>query len=326
MRESTAGSPARPSQNSASVPQTRQADRGWHRPERPLLKRRSHPQEITAASYVSDLPEEEEERVEIVIRFGTVFRSMGVILLTAVVVATLLTWWTPNEFLPQKSADQLAIAHATQARQQLATHIPERTIGIVSGHRGIYPSTGQLDPGAVCPDGLTEQQINENVAIKVKSLLEREDYQVDLLDEFDERLRSYHALAVVSIHADSCDYINDLATGFKIAGFAYSTVPDADARLVACLTDRYAAATGLPLHPSITDDMTNYHNFQELAPDTPGVVIEIGFLHLDRILLTERADAVAYGIADGILCFLRNELPAGESTETLLETTATPVP
>ncbi|MBN1309853.1 MAG: N-acetylmuramoyl-L-alanine amidase [Anaerolineae bacterium] len=322
-------SPTRSERGGASSTQSGRPGRDLHLPDRSFLKRRRESQEIAAASYVADLPEEEEEeQTQVVIRFGIVFRSMGTILLAAAVVATLFTWWTPSAFLPPKMADQLAIAQATQASQQSVTHTaPERTIGIVSGHRGIYPPTGQLDPGAVCPDGLTEQQVNENVAKRVEVLLEREGYQVDLLDEFDARLRGYQALALVSIHADSCDYINDLATGFKVASFAYSTAPDADERLMACMTERYAAATGLSLHPSVTDDMTNYHNFQEIAPSTPGVVIEIGFLYLDRILLTERADAVAYGIFDGILCFLRNELPDGEATDLpLVEVTATPVP
>lgn len=303
--------------------------RGLHLPKQSFLKRRTRPQEIAAASYVEDLVDEDEpaERPQVVIRFGVVLRSMGIIVLTAVMLATLFSWWTPGAFLPAGAADQLAIAQATQARQQAITRTaPESTIGIVSGHRGIYPPTGLPDPGAVCPDGLTEQQVNENVAKLVVTLLQREGYQVDLLDEFDARLRGYRALAVVSIHSDSCAFINDQATGFKVASFAYSSAPQADAQLVACLNDRYAAATGLPLHPSITDDMTRYHNFQELATGTPGAVIEIGFLYLDRALLTGRADAIAYGVYDGILCFLRSELPTGATATPLTETTATPVP
>lgn len=331
-REEEATEPAPPQreQEDKSPQRPGRFGRGLRLPDQSFLKRRSRPQEIAAASYVEDLLDEDEpaERPQVVIRFSVVLRSMGVILLTAVILATLFTWWTPGAFLPAGAADQLAIAQATQARQQAITRTaPESTIGIVSGHRGLFPSTGLPDPGAVCADGLTEQQINENVAQKVQILLQREGYQVDLLDEFDARLHGYRALAVVSIHADSCEYINDLASGFKVASFAYSSAPEADAQLVACLNDRYAAATGLPLHPSITNDMTNYHNFNELAPGTPGAVIEIGFLYLDRALLTGRADALAYGIYDGILCFLRKELPSGEVTATPpAEMATTPIP
>lgn len=305
--------------------------RGLHLPDQSFLKRRPRSQDIATASYVEDLADEEEEPIErpqVVIRFSVVLRSMGTIVLTALILATLFTWWTPSAFLPAGAADQLAIAQATQERQQIITRTaPEQTIGIVSGHRGPYPSTGLPDPGATCADGLTEQQVNENVARQVVTLLQREGYQVDLLDEFDARLQGYRALAVVSIHADSCEFVNEQATGFKVASFAYSTVPQVDAQLVTCLNDRYAAATGMSLHPSITNDMTNYHNFQELAPGTPGAVIEIGFLYLDRALLTGRADVIAYGIYDGILCFLRNELPSGEVTATPPpEGVVTPVP
>ncbi|RPJ37324.1 MAG: N-acetylmuramoyl-L-alanine amidase, partial [Chloroflexi bacterium] len=241
-----------------SPPRSGRFGQGLHLPDRSFLKRRSRPQEIAAASYVEDLLDEEEpaERPQVVIRFSVVLRSMGIIVLTAVIMATLFTWWTPGAFLPSGAADQLAIAQATQARQQAITRTaPESTIGIVSGHRGLHPSTGLPDPGAVCADGLTEQQVNENVAKKVQIMLQREGYQVDLLDEFDARLQSYKALTVVSIHSDSCEFINDQATGFKVASFAYSSAPEADAQLVSCLNDRYAAATGLPLHPSITNDM-----------------------------------------------------------------------
>jgi N-acetylmuramoyl-L-alanine amidase len=296
---------------------------------RGFLKPRSSTQEIATESYVGDLADDEPmERPQVVIRFGVVLRSMATIMIAAAVIATLFTWWTPGAFLPPQLANQLAIARATQSSQQVIPRsTPDRTVGIVSGHRGLNPSSGLPDPGSVCPDGLTEQQVNENIATKVKALLEKEGYQVDLLDEFDARLQGYRALALVSIHADSCEYINDEATGFKIASFAYSTVPDVDAQLVACLIDRYAAATGLPPHPSVTTDMTEYHNFQEIAPGTPGVVIEIGFLYLDRVLLTERADAVAYGIKDGILCFLHGEMPAEETIEPMpAESTTTPIP
>lgn len=296
-----------------------------------FLKRRPVQQDIQALSYLEEAEEEDETaRAQVVIRFGVVLRSLGVMVAVAVVVATLFTWWTPSNFLPSESVSQLAVALATQAGQQptavAAPADPSTTIGVVSGHRGLYPATGLPDPGAVCPDGLTEQQVNENVAMKVVALLQAEGYRVDLLDEWDSRLQGYRALAMVSIHADSCEYINDQATGFKVASFAYSTAPEADARLVACLSDRYAAATGLPQHPSVTFDMTEYHNFQEIASGTPGAIIEIGFLYLDRAVLTERADDVARGIADGVLCFVRNELPAGATNAPPTGEPVTPTP
>ncbi len=257
-----------------------------------------------------------------------VIGSLALMLLSAGVVATMFTWWTPNAFLPAESSLQLAIARATQVMEAVptaavpaapvATAAPPalNNIGIVSGHRGIFPATGLPDPGAVCDDGLTERDVNEAVAVRVVDLLEAEGYQVDLLDEFDERLSGYRALAMVSIHADSCGYVNELATGFKVASFEASSTLEEDQQLVSCLIDRYGAITGLPLHPSITYDMTRYHNFAEIGAETPGAIIEIGFLYLDRDFLTGSPDVVAQGIAEGVLCFLRGELPVGGPPET----------
>jgi N-acetylmuramoyl-L-alanine amidase len=279
------------------------------------------------------LPQDEEAapaeaRPPAALQLGVVARTAGAILLVAVISATLFTWWTPNTFLPARSVSQLAVALATQSGGGLVppTEVPASTptplapptnIGIVSGHRGVHPDSGLSDPGSVCADGLTEQQVNEMVATQVVALLQGQGYTVDLLDEFDPRLNGYRALAVVSIHADSCEYINDLATGFKVASFAESSAPEEDARLVGCLINRYAATTGLEFRPnSITYDMTDYHNFHEIAPGTPGAIIEIGFLYLDRDYLTQHPDVVALGIARGIMCYLRNELPEGGSAPT----------
>jgi len=178
-------------------------------------------------------------------------------------------------------------------------------VGIVSGHRG-------YDPGAVCPDGLTEADVNYTIALEVTSLLERRGIQADLLDEFDDRLSDYQADALVSVHADSCNVPG--ATGFKAARVTDSAIPEAEDRLVACLNQEYAVYTGLPQHPaSITDSMTNYHAFNEIAPQTPGAIIETGFLLDDRQLLQYRPKVVARGIAAGILCFL--EGPASVSAQ-----------
>jgi len=171
-------------------------------------------------------------------------------------------------------------------------------VGIVAGHWG-------NDSGAVCEDGLTEQEVNFDIARRIMALLEARRYEVDLLQEFDPRLTGYQADALVSIHADSCDYINDIATGFKVARSVASYTPEAEDRLVRCLIDQYEAATGLGFHESsITPDMTSYHTFSEVAPETPAVIIEIGFLYLDRGILTGQPDRVASGITDGIVCFI----------------------
>jgi len=183
---------------------------------------------------------------------------------------------------------------------------PQLRIGIVAGHAG-------NDSGAVCVDGngnvtLTEADVNLEIAAIVQQKLNEKGFQVDLLREFDSRLNGYRALAIVSIHNDSCEYINDQATGFKVA--AALNTPDANRanRLTACLVDRYYRSTSLTFHAgSITSDMREYHAFREIDPSTIAAIIETGFLNLDREILTRQTDRVAAGIVDGILCFANNE-------------------
>jgi N-acetylmuramoyl-L-alanine amidase len=177
------------------------------------------------------------------------------------------------------------------------SHTPLRRVGIVAGHAG-------YDPGAVCPNGLTEAEVNMAIAKVVVELLSQQGYQVDLLEEFDARLSSYRADALVSIHADSCEVPG--ASGFKVARVTHSAIPEAEDRLVECLYREYEATTGLPRHPnSITDNMTNYHAFHEIDPYTPGAIIETGFLLEDYAYIVRRPRMVARGIVNGIICFLK---------------------
>jgi N-acetylmuramoyl-L-alanine amidase len=171
-------------------------------------------------------------------------------------------------------------------------------VGIVAGH-------WKNDSGAVCPDGLAEVEINVAVAELVVSLLSRAGYDVEMLAEFSPQLNGYQASALVSIHADSCNVPD--ATGFKVARVSASQVPELEDWLVACLIEKYHEATGLPFHKnSITYDMTEYHAFYEIAPETPAAIIEVGFMAADRRLLTRRQDLVAHGIVNGIKKFIED--------------------
>lgn len=189
------------------------------------------------------------------------------------------------------------------------TDAPANRIGIVSGHRG-------NDSGTVCADGLTEAQVNFDIATRVASFLRADGYTVDILDEFDARLKGFRGLLLLSIHADSCTYVNDLATGFKVARALSSRQPEASDQLVACLTKHYQAATQLRFHRrTVTRDMTEYHGFNELDASTPAAIIETGFMYLDRPILTRKPEVVAKGITDGLKCFLNDEvLPTPEAS------------
>jgi N-acetylmuramoyl-L-alanine amidase len=195
---------------------------------------------------------------------------------------------------PKGEDRTLVVSDNTPLPAKASPAVPR--VGIVAGHAG-------YDSGAVCSDGLTEAEVNMAIAQEVVSLLSRKGYQVDLLEEFDDRLKGYRADALVSIHADSCDVPG--ATGFKVARVTDSAIPEAEDRLVDCLYREYEAATNLPRHPSsITDNMTNYHAFREIDYYTPGAIIETGFLLDDRDFLVHRPKLAARGIAAGVVCFL----------------------
>ncbi len=240
---------------------------------------------------------------------GGLFRQLQLVLIVAVVIATLFTAWSEPGLLPGGLSEKLSEALARQGvtpESAWPTTTPRGNprIGLVAGHSG-------NDSGAVCSDalgGYREVDINLNVASLVREDLIAQGYDVDLLAEFDPRLTNYHALALVSIHADSCVYINDQATGFKLSAAISTKYPEQTARLTSCLRNRYASITGMQFHSgSVTADMTNYHAFSEINPDTPAAIIETGFMNLDREILTQQPDLIASGIASGILCFVRNE-------------------
>jgi N-acetylmuramoyl-L-alanine amidase len=232
------------------------------------------------------------------------FRIIPTVVLVAIILATMFTAWTGTGLISGGVGTKYQIVTSeNQANTGSNAAIDDTSvqrIGIVAGHSG-------NDSGAICPDGLTEASINQKVASFVQQYLSEHKIQVDILKEFDDRLNGYKALALISIHADSCDYINDQATGFKVASALNNPHPERANRLTTCLRNRYAQVTGLPLHNSITNDMTSYHAFDEIDNETSAVIIEVGFLNLDRQLLTQHTDLVAKGIAEGILCYINNE-------------------
>ena len=169
---------------------------------------------------------------------------------------------------------------------------------LISGHAG-------NDSGAVCTDAagtvtLAEADVNADVAKRTAALLRAAGNDVEIFAEFDERLDGLVADVLVSLHADSCvEY-----SGYKAAHRDTNPSP-ADSRLLACMDENYPAATGLTYHPdTITHDMTDYHAFRKIDSSTPALILEMGFLGGDGSLLTDGAERVAQGVADGIECFL----------------------
>jgi N-acetylmuramoyl-L-alanine amidase len=230
--------------------------------------------------------------------------SLQFIIVIAFFIATLFSAWTPGESSDPTTLEMLnfdPIPTPLPTAGPTSTPRQRPLIGIVAGHSG-------NDSGAVCIDGLTEADVNLNIATLVQKQLTDLGFDVDLLKEFDPRLNGYQASTLISIHADSCDFINSEATGYKVAAALSNPNPDAATQLTACLRSRYASATGLPLHStSVTRDMTDYHAFNEIDNNTVAAIIETGFLNLDRTFLTQTPELAAKGIVDGILCYIRGE-------------------
>jgi N-acetylmuramoyl-L-alanine amidase len=176
-------------------------------------------------------------------------------------------------------------------------------IALLAGH------SGGIDTGAICPDGLREVDITTDVARRAQASLISRGYRVDILAEFDQRLsavkRDYAPRAFLAIHADSCIYY---ASGYKVARAEFSANQAEDDRLTRCVSSSYAAATLLPFHAgSITKDMTHYHALNEIDPQTPAAIIELGFLGSDHDLLKNQRDVLATGIVDGLDEYLRGQ-------------------
>jgi len=251
-------------------------------------------------------PEPAEERIPKPFNF---WRGLQTTIGAAFIVATLFTLWTPGSLvtsgLDARMAEALQTASSDeQAEVETAEDEPtefSNQIGIVAGHYG-------SDAGSVCSDGLTEVEMNLEIATLVQKQLSDQGFEVDLLEEFDERLQGYQGTVLISIHLDSCEYINDQATGFKVAAALAAQDVAESQRLIACLSQRYAEITELPYHAgSVTDDMTYYHAFSEINPQTVAAIIEAGFMNRDYRFITEETDRIAEGIVAGILCYINHE-------------------
>lgn len=234
-----------------------------------------------------------------------IFNSIQTVVVYAFLLASLFTLFTPNNLFSGQTINRMFQAwqaNPTLVAQPILAPVESNTgrIGIVSGH-------WNNDAGSVCPNGLKEADVNLTIASLVQQKLTKEGFQVDLLEEFDSRLTQYQAIALVSIHSDTCEYLNDAATGFKIAAALESAYPEKTDRLTACMIDRYGATTGLTYRIGNTNDMTYYHAFTEVNTETPAVIIEAGYLNLDQQILTTRPDLIADGIVNGLLCYIRNE-------------------
>lgn len=257
---------------------------------------------------------------------GGIIRSFLVVIPSALLMATILSWWTDPQFLRPEMRHNIQSAIIAEG----ATPVPPtpfptpnwaRLIGVVSGHSG--PGRGvAYDPGAVCDDleSLNEHDINMQTSILVVRKLRERGYVVDLMDEFDPRLVEYEAAALVSIHSNTCQDFGEEVSGFLVAKAEARPEGGADSDLAECIAKYYSRITQLERRFGLTRDMTDYHTFREIDVDTPAAIIELGFMRADREILNNDPELLAEGIVQGIMCFLEPQL------DTLPDPTVTPTP
>ena len=196
-------------------------------------------------------------------------------------------------FLLPRQVDRITFVTPTP-EQETAAPI---TVALISGHAG-------FDSGAICGEvnapTIKEVDVVARIAELVRGQLESAGVEALVLEEYDARLTNLDAELMLSLHADSCI----LANGYKAAYPLNSAIPLTERRLIVCIDEHYAAHTGLPFHPSVTEEMTRYHAFRKVLPATPTVILEMGFLGGDAHLLTKEPERVAAGITESIFCFL----------------------
>jgi N-acetylmuramoyl-L-alanine amidase len=196
------------------------------------------------------------------------------------------------------------------ARQSLDPSAWNKQVALISGHAG-------SDSGAICEDAngqptIEEADVNAAVARLAAERLRQAGADVAILNEYDPQLQGLRADLLLSLHSDSC--IDE--SGYKSSRYVNSTIPDVADRLLACINLHYAAATGLSENvDTITENMTEYHAFKRIDPQTPAAILELGFLGGDNDLLAKEQALLAKGVADGVLCFLNGgQQPAPEAS------------
>jgi N-acetylmuramoyl-L-alanine amidase len=190
-----------------------------------------------------------------------------------------------------------------------------RRVAIQAGHwksdeapdelRRLIPQTGAEW------EGITEVEINLDIAQRVGVILNSKGIAVDILPTTIPI--GYVADAFVALHADS-DGVGE-NSGFKMAHGARRG-PYED-RLLNDIKNSFGAATGLDYDAThVSNNMRGYYPFSwsrfqhAVAAHTPAVILEMGYISNDddRALMLDKPDVLAAAVADGVMKFL-NETP-----------------
>ncbi len=227
-----------------------------------------------------------------------------------------------------------AAAHPAPTALDSPLAVPAATnqvnVAIQAGH---WQSAELPDPlerlrsstGAV-GGGHTEPEVTLALAQRTAALLRAQGLTVEVLPATVPT--GYTADLFISLHMDGNP--SPQAHGFKVSTRWRSDVAALDAHLVAALTDRYAAVTGMPQDPSVTRAMRGYYAYStyhgqayRLGASTPAAILEMGFLTspTDRALVLNNPSRVAQGIVAGINRFY-SSLPAARQNQAQATRTA----
>ncbi|MBI4137553.1 N-acetylmuramoyl-L-alanine amidase [Candidatus Roizmanbacteria bacterium] len=158
--------------------------------------------------------------------------------------------------------------------------------------------------------GKSEWEVNLAIAEELKTLLESEGVEVDILPATVPE--KYWADVFIAIHADG--NLDSSVHGYKFASPWRDITGRAD-ELVELLNATYEEATGLVYDPNISRNMRGYYAFSwwrhdhAIHPMTTGVIAETGFLtnYSDRQLLINSPEIPAQGIAEALIAHLEGE-------------------
>jgi hypothetical protein len=167
--------------------------------------------------------------------------------------------------------------------------------------------------------GVTEAELNYEIVQRVQPILEAAGMIVDVLPATVPP--GYNADAFLAIHADG-------STGAAPRGWKLATpwrASEASQRLLEAVAATYGPATGLPQDVGgVTANMRGYYAFSyrrhthAIARTTPAIIVEMGFMTnaADREVLFGRPDAVARGIAEGVIAYFATYDPTDAATRT----------
>lgn len=185
-------------------------------------------------------------------------------------------------------------------------HEGERWVSLQVGHLHSEQFPSELahltDHTGAYASGVSEVDINLAVSQKAAEYLVQRGFKVEILDAIIPV--SYTTDLFLAIHADG--NVRSSWRGFKAVA-PWGSEPESD-EFVGYFYEEYGKATGLPADPYTSVAMADYYAFNRdqynhaIEPGVPAALIELGFVSnpLDRQMMTQGADRLAWGIANSV--------------------------